>query len=191
MSSKASWLILSLMTGAVWTSHASAAVPDGAAAAEPTPKMVKGYEPRTAEAKSEAVKAPPAKKAETPKLKSTAAVSKARVPRSAKSTAAKVDTKPRLQKRAKAKAAAAPRQRVLTGPPMKSKDLAAQRKRLKAEKPDRYVRERERGLDTAAIYAPKTIARLRRNRTIERTEDPERARSSGWRYYVDTYARGR
>lgn len=58
-------------------------------------------------------------------------------------------------------------------------------------KRDRATTERERALDVAAQYAPKAIERLRRNRTIERAETSRKGEGSGWRRYVDTYAKGR
>ncbi|AHB50413.1 hypothetical protein W911_16330 [Hyphomicrobium nitrativorans NL23] len=181
MSSKASLLILSLIAGAAATvSPAIAATHERGAPAKSA--VAKAQEPmRTTDAK-------PVLKADKPSTKQASASNSARSsPADVKRGRKQAKARPKTRRAASARAAAAKPHAV------------SKREALSRAKPTskisprraRYVDERERALDVAASYAPKTIARLRRNRTIERAETSRASRDAGWHRYVDTYERKR
>lgn len=169
MSSRAALLMVGLIASLAWTSQASAAGHKSAAtSAGPRMSTATGV-PRLVDATPRKTSAT----AEAPK-------------RRASSDTDATETKAKRKVSASKKAKSATKKKTA-----KRKTFKATRKASTEEKPKkRYVRERDRGLDAAAIYAPKTIERLRRNRTIERAEESQKGRSTGWRYYVDTYAGG-
>lgn len=117
------------------------------------------------------------------------------------------DTKPSPPPRAgRKKAAAGPGPTKPTAPVLKRRPKAAsapavvrpkaatakaKRKTVRAPKRDRRVTERKRALDIAAEYAPGAIKRLRRSRSAEQGGPSRTGGASGWRRYVETYARGR
>lgn len=179
MSSKTSLLIVGLIASA------AAAVSPGFAATHergaPLKAAQKIQDPvRMSDAK-------PALKADTPSAKQASASNSAksrtadvrRVGKQAKAT-----TTPRATN---ARAAQAKAQGI-----SKRETLARTQSTSKmSPRRARYIDERERALDVAAAYAPRTIARLRRNRTIERAETSRASRDAGWHRYVDTYERKR
>lgn len=183
MSPRASLLVLGLIAGAAWTSPASAAAHNGETMVRPATAVANGDVPRLVDVKPEA-KAPPMKTAATPDAEKPRPSSLKRNPKQS-------DAKQKAPLRAKTKAAAAKSQPAIKTKPTLRKGTRAERKPMTPRHPERHVRERERALDAAALYAPRTIERLRRNRTIERAEDSPQGRASGWRSYVDTYANGR
>ena len=162
--------MVGLIVSLAWTSQASAAGHKSAAAsAGPNKMSMATGVPRLVDATPRKTSAT----AEAPKRRasSDADANKTKAKR-------KVSTRKKATSAAKRKTA-------------KRRTFKATKKASTDKKPKkRYVRERDRGLDAAAIYAPKTIERLRRNRTIERAEESQKGRSTGWRYYVDTYAGG-
>ena len=106
--------------------------------------------------------AAPQKKAEAPKAKAKKRVKVADAAADAKAKAAKA-------KKAKAKAAA----------------------KKQEEEPDRYTEERDRGLDVASKYAPKTIEKVRKKGYLEKGETANTGGGNkGWRSYVDKYYKG-
>lgn len=179
MPSKASLLIVSLITGAAAVSQATAATHERGAPAKSTAHTVPAPV-RTADAKP--VKAT-GQKAATVVASDQGKTKPAALNRTRKRVNAKTTT-PRT---ASARSAAA------------KPDALSKRQALSRAKPTpnvsprraRYVVERERALDVAAYYAPKAIARLRRNRTIERAETSRASRDAGWHRYVDTHERKR
>mgnify|MGYP007011827826 CR=1 FL=1 len=177
MSSRASLLIAALMAGA-----AAVVAPALAAPHE------RGAPPRASAQKSQdPVRISDAK----PVLKENQ--------RSAKHMSASHSAKPsaaavkRVRKQANASPKVIPRAATAKSPAVRKPQALSRAKPASRVSPRRarYVDERERALDVAASYAPKTIARLRRNRTIERAETSRASRDAGWHRYVDTYERKR
>lgn len=176
-------MIVAMMAGAVWTSPASAAGHNSELLAQSKPAVANDNVPRLVDTK------PTINTADASKATSNREATK-RDTASSKRQSNQAEAKEKTRPRTKMKAAAKIPSKIKTKAAMGTNAVAS-RTPAKAPKPERYVRNRERGLDTAAIYAPKTIARLRRNRAIERAETSPEGRASGWRYYVDTYAKGR
>lgn len=168
MPSRASLLIVSLIAGAAASSQSLAAPHHRETPLKAAAGSVNDKPARIADAK-------PAPKEER---KTAAASDPAKTPPALARKAKQAKAKQRPPLTAKAKATAAKVKTAPKGAPG-----------AKTQKPDRTTTERERALDVAAYYAPKAIARLRRNRTIERAETSRRG--TGWSTYVDTYARGR
>lgn len=175
MSSKFPLLVLSLIASAAYSTHSSAAPHGGA----PVPKasMMKADLERVADAKTQ--KAPDARKQTTA---SSEAVAREKRKQAQAKAAAKAKAQAHARAKAKQKAAMA----------AKAKAAAKRQAALKSKgsnqpspRRERYVSERERALDVAAHYAPRAIARLRRNRTIERAETSRASENAGWRRYVD------
>ncbi|HRN88236.1 hypothetical protein [Hyphomicrobium sp.] len=182
MSSKASLLIVGLIVGAAAAvSPAFAATHERGTPVKAAVQPAKDLPIRTADAK------PVAKTATRSEAQAVASdqgkVRPAAVKRTRKHAKAKRGMPIAANARgAAAKARATPRSQALSH---------AQPAPRVSPRRARYADERERALDVAAYYAPKTIARLRRNRTIERAETSRASRDAGWHRYVDTYERTR
>ncbi|HRN84659.1 MAG TPA: hypothetical protein PK857_07545 [Hyphomicrobium sp.] len=176
MSSKASLLIATLIAGAA-ASPALAATHNPATSTKPAAQTVEDLPTRTADAK------PVLKTADRPAAKAVASNGGKTKPAALKRMRKQTKATPKMPRAANARAAAvkshaAPKPQALSHAKPTSK-MSPRRAR--------YIDERERALDVAATYAPKTIARLRRNRTIERAETSRASRDAGWHRYVDTH----
>lgn len=84
-----------------------------------------------------------------------------------------------------AKAAQAKKARLAKQQQLKKQQLAKQQEQKKDEW---YAKDRDRGLDIAAEYAPKQIAKVRKNNTIAKGDTVSTGNGNkGWRAYMDKY----
>ena len=94
-------------------------------------------------------------------------------------------------KRVQAKQARAKQARALQVKKAKQQQLARQQQLAKAqqEQPKTwYADDRDRGLDIAAEYAPKEIAKIRKNNTIAKGDTVDTGNGKkGWQQYMDRY----
>lgn len=91
-------------------------------------------------------------------------------------------------KAAQAKKARLAKQKQLAKQQQLKKQQLLAKQQQESKKDEWYAKDRDRGLDVAAKYAPDTIEKLRKNNTIAKgdtvnTGDGKR----GWRHYLDRY----
>lgn len=175
MSSKFPLLVLGLIASAACSTHVAAAPHGGDPMTKPS--MIKADLERVGDAKTQ--KAPDARNQTT-----ASAETLARDKRKQAQVKAAAKAKAQANARAKAKQKAAVAARAKAAAKRKA---AMTTKAVARPSPRRarYISERDRALDAAAHYAPRAIARLRRNRTIERAETSPASERAGWRRYVD------
>ncbi len=90
-------------------------------------------------------------------------------------------------KAAQAKAAQAKKARLAKQQQLKKQQLLAKQQQ-EPKKDEWYAKDRDRGLDVAAKYAPDTIAKLRKNNTIAKGDTVNTGNGhTGWRAYMDKY----
>lgn len=69
-----------------------------------------------------------------------------------------------------------------------AKALEAKQLQQQAKKKEWYADDRDRGLDIAAKYAPKTIARVRARQYIAKGDTVRTGKGkTGWQHYMDRY----
>lgn len=89
------------------------------------------------------------------------------------------------------KAAAVKKKRQQQAAAAKAKTAQARgagQRQQEAKGPEWYARDRDRGLDAAAHYAPKTIARIRARNVIAKGDTIRTGGGkTGWRHYMDRY----
>lgn len=95
-------------------------------------------------------------------------------------------------KQTQAKQARARQARALQVKKAKQQQLARQQQLAKAQQEQQqktwYADDRDRGLDIAAEYAPKTIAKIRKNNTIAKGDTVDTGNGKkGWQQYMDRY----
>lgn len=96
-------------------------------------------------------------------------------------------------KQAQLKQARAKQARALQVKKAKQQQLARQQQLAKAQqeqqkKKEWYADDRDRGLDIAAEYAPKTIAKIRKNNTIAKGDTVDTGNGKkGWQQYMNRY----
>ena len=101
-------------------------------------------------------------------------------------------TKAQQLKAAQAKQARVRQARALQVKKAKQQQLARQQQLAKAQQEQQkkkwYADDRDRGLDIAAEYAPKTIAKIRKNNTIAKGDTVDTGNGKkGWQQYMDRY----
>lgn len=101
-------------------------------------------------------------------------------------------TKAQQLKAAQAKQARIRQARALQVKKAKQQQLARQQQLAKAQQEQQqtkwYADDRDRGLDIAAEYAPKTIAEIRKNNTIAKGDTVDTGNGKkGWQQYMDRY----
>ncbi|HEX2840109.1 hypothetical protein [Hyphomicrobium sp.] len=90
-------------------------------------------------------------------------------------------------KAAQVKAAQAKKARLAKQQQLKKEQLLAKQQQ-EPKKDEWYAKDRDRGLDVAATYAPDTIAKLRKNNTIAKGDTVSTGDGKkGWRHYLDKY----